>query len=150
MKRIYSYLFIAAVGLFGLTSCSNDDNAPVQEPNHLIGKWNLNALDIKISIDGEVFEEIEDFPVEGSMVMQFDFKADNTVEYYFNNDDGVEEGVGTYQRNGNNLTITIEGEPADFEILLSDANNLYHGIMEEYEYQGMLVGEEITFKFLKM
>ncbi|HLW41883.1 MAG TPA: lipocalin family protein, partial [Flavobacterium sp.] len=122
----------------------------IEETNHLLGKWNLNTISLKITIDGEVYQEMEDLPVEGLTTMQFDFRADNTVEYYFNNNDEIEEGIGTYQRNGNNLTITIEGEPADFEILLSDANNLHLGIEDEYEYQGLQLKEEITFKFLKM
>ncbi|HLW41029.1 MAG TPA: hypothetical protein VKY82_01515, partial [Flavobacterium sp.] len=72
MKRIYSYLFIATVGLFGLASCSSDDNAPtIEETNHLLGKWNLNTISLKITIDGEVYQEMEDLPVEGLTTMQF-------------------------------------------------------------------------------
>lgn len=151
MKRIYSYLFIATVGLFGLASCSSDDNAPtIEETNHLLGKWNLNTISLKITIDGEVYQEMEDLPVEGLTTMQFDFRADNTVEYYFNEDNEVEEGIGTYQKNGNNLTITIDNDPQTFVVLLNDESNLHFGISEEYEYEGMEVKEEVQFKFIKM
>lgn len=151
MKRIYSYLFIAAVGLFGLTSCSSDDNTPIQETDYLLGKWDLNTLDIKLWADGEVYQEMEDFPVEGSLTMQFDFRADNTVEYYFYEfeDGDTRQGTGTYQRNGSNLTITIDDE-ADFEILLNDANNLHLGTIDEYEYQGIQFKDEVNLKFIKM
>lgn len=151
MKKTIFYLSAVALNLFILTSCSNDDNAPEpQTQDNLIGKWNLNTISVKISVDGEVVQDIVDQPAEGSMTMQFDFKTDNTVDYYFGDEEGTEEGKGTYQKNGNNLTITIDNEPATFVITLNDKTNLHFGNSDEYEEQGYLIKEEIGFKFIKM
>ena|SRR5690554_3767628 len=143
MKRIYSYLLIVAIGMIGLTSCSSDDNPP----DYLLGKWTLFTISMKIYVYDEVATEIVDEPVGGSMIMQFDFKADNTVDYYFNNiEEETYEATGTYHRNGNDLTIIIDDEPQTFVILRNDADNLHLGMTEEEEY----VKVESELKFIRM
>lgn len=154
MKRIYSYLFIGTIGLFGLASCSSDDNTPVVH-DPIVGKWDLKTMDMKFTANEEVYLEMEDFSVEGLLVMQFDFKADNTVEYYAENEDEegntvVDSHTGTYAKDGDSVTITINNEPQTFSILMLDSTDLHLFTSEEYTFEEVDYLDEVTFKFKKM
>ena len=87
MKKVGILLFMAVLGFTSLTACSSDDStAPVveQEKNHLLGKWNATPTYSKIVMDGDVLIDNLD-EEEGSMygiIKTYEFKADNTVEYY--------------------------------------------------------------------
>lgn len=152
MRKISIYLSAVAIGMVTLVSCSSDDNTPDQEPidNHLLGKWNLNTADVKIYVNDQLQQEMNDVPAEEIGAVQFDFKEDGTVDYAFSDEEFSEEITGTYEKNGNILTITIDNEPQTFEILLSDSNNLHLYLEEEETYQEMLLRTEAVFKFIKM
>lgn len=154
MKRIFSYLFIGTIGLFGTASCSSDDNSPaVHDP--IVGKWDLKAMDLKLSADGETYLDMQDISVEDLMVMQFDFKADNSVEFYTESED--EEGnmvkellTGVYSKNDESVTITIEDEHETFSILMLNSTDLHLFTSDEYTYEEVDYVDEVTFKFKKM
>lgn len=152
MRKISIYLSAVAIGMVTLVSCSSDDNTPDQEPidNHLLGKWNLNTADVKIYVNDQLQQEMNDVPAEEIGAVQFDFKEDGTVDYAFSDEEFSEEITGTYEKNGNILTITIDNEPQTFEILLYDSNNLHLYLEEEETYQEMLLRTEAVFKFIKM
>lgn len=154
MKKISTYLFAASVSLLSLTACSDDDNTVKPDPqpsNHLLGEWKLNTISSKSYEDGVLVNEFTDLPVAGQISWEYNFKADNTVEYNMAvpSQNIEEQGIGTYTKTGNNLTITIEGEPATFVITNLDAANLHFKITEEEEYEGVLYKDEIEQKFIR-
>ncbi len=153
MRKVSTYLSAATIGLLLMASCSSDDNTPDQEPieeNHLLGQWDLNTADIKLYVNGELQQEMNDVSTEEIGAVQFDFKEDGTVDYVFSDEEGSESSTGTYQKNGDNLTITIDNDPQTFEIHLNNSNNLHLFLEEEETYQEMLLKTEVTFKFVKM
>lgn len=157
MKRFYSYLFIATVGLLGLVSCSSDDNSTPEkkEVDPIVGKWELKTMDLTLYEDGEVYFEYEDIAVEGLMLLEFDFKEDNTVDFTSGNLNQSGEMVtytetGTYDKNEDSVTITIEGEPETFSILKLNSSELHLFVTDEYSSDGMEYLDEITFKMVKM
>lgn len=157
MKRFYSYLFIATVGLLGLVSCSSDDNSTPEkkEVDPIVGKWELKTMDLTLYEDGEVYFEYEDIAVEGLLVFEFDFKEDNTVDFTSGNLNQSGEMVtytetGTYDKNEDSVTITIEGEPETFSILKLNSSELHLFVTDEYSSDGMEYLDEVTFKMVKM
>src|SRR5690554_2292350 len=157
MKRFYSYLFIATVGLLGLVSCSSDDNSTPEkkEVDPIVGKWELKTMDLKIYENGEVYLEFEDESVEGLLVFEFDFKEDNTVDFTSGNlnqsgEMETNSETGTYVKNEDNVTITIEGEPETFSILKLNSSELHLFVTDEYSSGEMEYIDEITFKMVKM
>ena len=156
MKKISVYVLLAfIVGLFSFTSCSSDDNGgsnPSKSTNNLIGKWNLNVVDVKIHLNDEMIQHYEDMPASELLEkMQFDFYEDGTVDYVLVEDGNSEELSGTYEQNGNNLVIILDDEPQTFEIVLNDEDNL-HLFTEEIddEVQGNVINTQVTFKYIKM
>lgn len=157
MKRFYSYLFIATVGLLGLVSCSSDDNSTPEkkEVDPIVGKWELKTMDLTLYEDGEVYFEYEDIAVEGLMLLEFDFKEDNTVDFTSGNLNQSGEMVtytetGTYDKNEDSVTITIDGEPETFSILKLNSSELHLFVTDEYSSDGMEYLDEVTFKMVKM
>jgi len=159
MKKIYSYLALASLSLFTLSSCSDDDNKEKpqeQTKDVLLGKWDLKTLSMKLYVDGDLVQEVNDQSVEGEMTMQFDFKADNKVEYYMyvpaseGSEEQKVELTGTYQKKGKDLVITIEGDEQTFKIEGNDAKSLKLSQSVEEEYQGMLIKQDVIYNFGKM
>lgn len=154
MKKISTYLFAASVGLLSLTACSADDNAPTTEPqptNHLLGQWKLNTMSVTSYENGEIVEQNIDRPVGSQITWEYDFKADNKVDYFMAIPvAGVEEkGSGTYTRTGNTLTMTIEDEAQSFEITKIDADNLHLKMTEEEVDGEITYKDEIEQKFIR-
>lgn len=158
MKKIYFYLAVASIGLFTVTSCSDDNNEkqPEQPKDVLLGKWDLKTVSMKLFVDGDLVQEVKEESVEGQMTMQFDFKADHKVEYYMYvpaSEEAEEQKVnltGTYEKKGTDLIVTIEGEDQTFKIEGNDAANLKLMQSQEMEYEGMVVKQDLTLNFKKM
>ncbi|WCM41947.1 lipocalin family protein [Flavobacterium sp. CBA20B-1] len=153
MNRFF-YIFTIAFSLIFLSSCSNDDSSPVidDEPKeYLLGKWDFNAFDIKMSIDGEMVYEEEDIPDGG---VQYHFKEDGVIEYrFFDSDTGEDEevGSGTYQKTEDELTINRDGIPYSFTISNLNETNLHLAVSENgMDEQGRYVELELTQKFIKV
>lgn len=159
MKKVGILLFMAVLGFTSLTSCSSDDStAPVveQEKNHLLGKWNATSTHSKIVMDGDVLIDNLD-EEEGSMygiVKTYEFKADNTVDYYTyipasgSNEARESEGTTTYERNGNQLIL--KNYPYPYTILVSEENKLHLYSMFEVESEGSYIKSESIDKFERM
>lgn len=149
MKKITLSLFAITLSLLTLSSCSSDDN--VAEPNHLLGKWELNKMSMKSTENGQVTLEYTDVPTEGQLVWEYDFKEDNTVSIYMAVPQAeLEESfTGTYIYAGNQLTITVEEDPQTFQVNKLDASNLNLWFAEEEEYEGVVYRDEIEQKFIK-
>ncbi len=160
MKKVGILLFMAVLGFTSLTACSSDDSTtPVveQEKNHLLGKWNATSTHMKIEMDGEILIDNLD-EEEGSMyggTHQYEFKADNTVEYYIyspgsgSNDPIERRGTTTYERKGNQL-ILKNYYPESYTILVSEENKLHLYSMFEVESEGSYIKSESIDKFERM
>jgi len=156
MKKIYTFLSIATLSVFSLTACSSDDNITTPEPqptNHLLGKWDMQAMDMKLEMDGQIVIDEKDVATkDAGIIIQYDFKADNKIEYYMytpataQNEEREQEGTGTYQKSGNMLTITIEETPQTFDVLLLEQSKLHLNLTQEDESTKV----SITQKFVKM
>lgn len=154
MKKISTYLFVATAGLLSLTACSGDDNPSTTEPqatNHLLGQWKLNTMSVTSYENDEVVQQNIDTPVGAQITWEYDFKADNKVDYYMSIPiAGIEEkGSGTYTRSGNILTMTIEDEAQSFEISKSDADNLHLKMTEEEVDGDITYRDQIEQKFIR-
>ena len=160
MKKVGILLFMAVLGFTSLTACSSDDStAPVveQEKNHLLGKWNATSTHMKIEMDGDILIDNLD-EEEGSMyggTHQYEFKADNTVEYYIyspasGSNEAIERrGTTTYERKGNQL-ILKNYFPESYTILVSEENKLHLYSMFEVESEGTYIKSESIDKFERM
>lgn len=156
MKKIYTFLSIATLSVFSLTACSSDDNTTTPEPqptNHLLGKWDMQAMDMKLEMDGQIVIDEKDVATKDvGIIIQYDFKADNKIEYYMytpataQNEEREQEGIGTYQKSGNMLTITIEDTPQTFDVLLLEQSKLHLNLTQEDESTKV----SITQNFVKM
>lgn|SRR5690606_20672007 len=154
MKKINTILFVTTIALFSLTSCSSDDNTSTPEPqteNHLLGMWKLNTMSLTSYENGEVVNEQIDLPVGSQITWEYEFKADNTVEYLMAIPAAEieEKGTGTYSKNGTTLTITIDDEPGVFEITNNDADNLHLKTTEEEVEDAITYKSEIEQKFIR-
>ena len=157
MKKVYTLLSITALGLCTLTSCSDDDNntTPQEPTNYLLGKWDMQTMDMKLEMDGEVVLDEQDVPTkETGMIIQYDFKADETIEYYMytpatgQEAESEESGIGTYDLDYNKLTITINDVPQTFTIFNLDENKLHLNLSQEDETNKIKVS--MTQKFTRM
>ena len=157
MKNLKIILLALTLGLTTLTSCSSDDNSSDnQAQNELLGKWDLEKVDMKMVIDGEIMMDEKDVPVKQTgLINQYEFFADNTMKYYiYNPASGTtpateESGEGTYVRNGDQLTFTITNGNT-FTIELLDSNNLHLNIFQEETVEGVNYIMDMTQKFVKL
>lgn len=159
MKNLKLYFLALTLGVATLTSCSSDDNSPEPQPqpqNELLGKWDLEKVDMKMIIDGEVTIDEKDVPIkQAGLISQYEFFADNTVEYYIynpaigNNPATEESGEGTYIRNNDQLTLTINSGNT-FTIKLLDAENLHLQTKQDENVEGVVYSLDMTQKFVKM
>lgn len=161
MKNLKGILLALTLGLTTLTSCSSDDNSSdtqvqPQPQNELLGKWDLEKVDMKMVIDGEIMIDEKDVPVkQAGLISQYEFFADNTMAYYlYNPASGTtpateESGEGTYVRNGDQLTLTITNGNT-FKIELLDSNNLHLNIFQEETSEGVNYTMDMTQKFVKL
>src|SRR5690606_5363018 len=154
MKKFYSLLTAATFGLLTLTACSSDDNSPQpDETDLLIGKWDMQTMDMLIQVDGEILVDEEDVPTkEAGIIIQYDFKEDKTVEYYLftpataGQEEAERSGTGTYEKNETELILTLENSPTVYSIFLLEKNELHLNMTEEEENNKL----SMTQKFIKM
>ncbi len=145
MKKIYTILTVITLSLLNLTACSSDDSTPTPELeiDHLIGKWNATSFHMRFEADGDVLTDNLD-EEEGTtygIIQQFEFKTDNTMEYYIyipasENEEEIERrGTTTYERNGNQL-IMKNYYPDPFMVLLVNDKKLNLYTIRESESDG--------------
>jgi len=113
--------------------------------------WKLNTMSLTSYENGEVVNEQIDLPVGSQITWEYEFKADNTVEYLMAIPAAEieEKGTGTYSKNGTTLTITIDDEPGVFEITNNDADNLHLKTTEEEVEDAITYKSEIEQKFIR-
>lgn len=137
MKRnIFTMMVAALVSLFALTSCE-------KEPAELIvGKWTVTAVSVSY---GGISMDIDSS--ETGMEATYTFNADGTGYAYEADADESAEAAFTYMvlTSGDKqiLSMTIDGETANFDILTLDDNNLV--IYREENQDGQTVSMKMTF-----
>lgn len=137
MKRnIFTMMVAALVSLFALTSCE-------KEPAELIvGKWTM--IEMCVSYDGITLNVN---PSEMGMNVSYTFKADGTGYAYESDADESEDTTFTYMvlTSGDKqiLSMTIDGETTNFDILTLDDNNLV--ISREENQEGQTLSMKMTF-----
>jgi len=118
---------------------------------YLLGKWEMIAYDLKITIDGEDYYNEEDIPDGG---VEYHFKPEGVVDYrFFDSDTGEDEevGTGTYQKTDDELVIFRDDIPYSFSISLLNKTRLNLKSFEEgTDEEGRYIEIEITQKFVKM
>jgi len=158
MKKISTYLFAISVGIVSLTSCTSDDNATTEVivQNELIGKWEMQKLDMKLVYNGEVVIDEKDIPTNQlGMVIQYNFKTDNTVDYYLFTPANAQQqatelsGTGTYSRTNESLTLTLNSSTT-YTINLLNKDNLHLNLLDEETVNGIFSSLDMTQKFTKM
>lgn len=161
MKKISSFLFATSFAVLGLTSCSSDDSTPVPAPtpqpqNLLLGKWDMQTMDMKMEVDGNVIVDKKNIPTKASgIIIEYDFKADNKVDYYLYTpanaqDEATEKsGTGTYQVNGEALVLTLN-QTQTYTIKLLSNTNLHLNLIKDENVNGINDKLDITQKFTKM
>lgn len=161
MKKISTYLFAAAIAIVSLSSCSSDDNstAPTPEPqptNLLLGKWDMQKMDMKIVMDGDTMIDEKEVDTKGAgITVQYDFKADNTVEYYMYTPANAQQaeqeqsGTGTYNRTGEKIIMTL-GSPTTYTIQILSSTELHLNMNEKENVNGAETEIDMTQKFTKI
>lgn len=161
MKKISNSLFVATLAIISFSSCSSDDSThpPTPEPqptNLLLGKWDMNKMDMKLVMDGNILVDETDVDTKSTgIIVQYDFKSDNKVDYYIftpaNAQQAEQEqsGTGTYTRNGDELTLTL-GTPTPYTIKLLTSTDLHLNLYDSDNVNGAETTIDMTQKFTKM
>ena len=161
MKRISTFLFASTLAIASLSSCSSDDNSSVPQPqpqptNVLLGKWEMQKMDMKMEMGGNVLIDQQDVDTKTAGIkIEYDFKADNTVEYYMytpatqQQAEQEQSGTATYTRNGDEITMTINN-PTTYTIKVLNSTELHLNMYQEEEVNGSQTKIDITQKFTKM
>lgn len=161
MKKISTFLFAASFAVLGLTSCSSDDSTPQPDPqpqpqNLLLGKWEMQTMDMKLEIDGNALIDEKDVPTkESGIIVEYNFKADNKVEYYLytpatpQQEATEKSGTATYQVKGEELTLNVSAEQT-YTIKLLSKTDLHLNLVDEEVDGGSTYKLDMTQKFTKM
>lgn len=159
MRKISTFLFATSFVLLSLTSCSSDDSTPNPEPqpeNLLLGKWGMKTMDMKLEVDGKVLLDEKDVPAKASgIVLEYDFKSNNKVEYYIytpaTSQQEVTEksGTATYQVKGDKLVLNISAEQV-YTIKLLSKTDLHLNIVDEEVDESSSYKLDMTQKFTKI
>ena len=149
MKKIFTSLSILALIATSsvFTSCSSDDNASEQvQQDPLLGKWTVEKVDVKISIDGAVVQDQKGVDITNEVEMYFEFLQGNVANFYQKQiaSGQVNQATGTYSVSGSDITIVIENEPQTFEYSINNGE-LTLSIVEEEMYEGQLYQITTTF-----
>ena len=159
MKKISTFLFAATIAIVSLSSCSSDDGSSTPQPqptNFLLGKWEMQKMDMKMEMGGNVLIDQQDVDTKtAGIIVEYDFKSDNTVEYYMytpatpQQAEQEQSGTATYTRNGDEITMTINN-PATYTIKVLSSTDLHLNMYQEEDVNGSQTTVDITQKFTKM
>lgn len=155
MKRIFTLLALTTL-TFSTFSCSSDDSSPVVvDPpvvkDKLIGKWDLKTFSMEMTAEGQEPQIIEDQSVEGVLVMQYDFKEDNTIDFLIQQGQQAEQsGTGTYTKSGNSVTITLAQTPQTFTLSNLADTKMSLKMTEQVPVNGVTYTTVISYNFEKM
>lgn len=127
MKKMYVFLAIASVGLFSLTSFSDDHSViksqATLDPNHIVGKWNATESKTLLEVEGKLVTTEPDKDTPIGFEERYEFKTDKTVNYYINipkseTTEGRErESNSTYEISGDLLIIKYAPDPINILFL---------------------------------
>lgn len=133
MKKLV-VLFVSVFSLsLGVVSCSDDDNGG----GSIVGKWeyskdgiSANGQEILLDYEHNAIECGKDF---------IEFLENDTYRdgYFFDGVDGCETSVdnGTYTKSGKNITITVDGDTFEGQIISVSGSTLKVKYPETFEGQ---------------
>ena len=110
MIQLKKLFIISTVLIFGLSSCSKDDPAPVYIPAAIEGKWQFTK-------EGEIIgsqEVLEDYQHTSGCTKDYtEILAGNIIkDHYFDNPNCRETiDNGTWNRNNNSLVLSYPDQP---------------------------------------
>jgi hypothetical protein len=156
MKKLKLILFLFTV-IFLLQSCNNDDDNSNAE-NPISGTWEITEINFNSQEDGVVvtdetfstdvcnapfifaFGPDGDFSIPDAE-LEFDVDFNDNAILLCSVSDGTLPGSWE-QTSGNNYILTIENEPSEAEIRLSDNDNSIEIILVNEDYDEI---DDITY-----
>ncbi|MGV7106732.1 lipocalin family protein [Flavobacterium sp. U410] len=117
MKKVL-FLFVSTLVL-GLTSCNKDDDSSSAS---IEGKWAYSQWGIGAS-GQEAFSNYENDCASQGDYIEF-VSGGTATDHYFNSSCEDEATSGTWAKEGNTLTLTIDGETETAEIITLDGSTL--------------------------
>ncbi|SFO19305.1 hypothetical protein SAMN05421741_12514 [Paenimyroides ummariense] len=110
----------------------------------------MQNMDTKMEMEGNVVIDQQDVDTKTAGVKNgYDFKADNTVEYYMytlatpQQAEHEQSGTATYTRNGDEITITINNL-ATYTTKVLNSTDLHLNMYQEEEVNGSKTTIDIT------
>ena len=120
MKKL-KVLFLSLLALTTIVSCSKDDDNDSSTSGSIEGTWQLTK-------EGETVKTLEAVENEGNCgTTTVVFKSDKTytvTDYYFAETCRQYSGNGTWEKTGNTLKLTEDGETSSIEIAELTASTL--------------------------
>ena len=148
--KLYSLLLVFTL----LFSCPSDDDAP----QAIVGDWILVTSNVTEFINGTQ-DYYEDVVVDQDNYSRLSFLADGTyiefnsytyIDINGNIVVGTETDSGTYNTNGNVLSISYDNDPVFFDIEYSiSGNQLDTFYFEEDVFNGDVFREEYRASFVR-
>ena len=155
MKKLKSKILTLTIIISTLTACTENEKVE-KEPNHLLGNWQLEKTDTKLTSNGEIIINHIDFPTqESGSKTEYSFVNDSVLIYYLHTPaTGIfgskdEAGQTTYFKNGNKLTLKLKNIRT-YDIKFLDEKNLHlHNYISD-TLEGTITTLEVTYKFNKI
>jgi hypothetical protein len=162
MKKLTTLLILFA-SILVLQSCSNDDDNNTENP--IVGTWEITELNFNSQEDGVVvsdetfstnvcnapllfiFEANGDFSLSNAEI-EFNIDANNNPSLFCQINSGVLPGSWV-KTSGNNYVLTVDNDPAQTEIIVSNNNTRIEiRIIEEDfdEFDNITYTDIITFR----
>lgn len=142
MKTLVAVV-IAALTLC-LTGCKKDYE------NLIVGSWEQTSMSLTVTSSQMDQPWSETWtPEEGERTV-ITFNNDNTVTVVETNHDETETTRGTYNVDGDKLTMTMDGETETFNIDKLDSKNLSISYSESGTEEGVTYTESMVVNFKKV
>jgi hypothetical protein len=150
MKKII-VLFVSALVIgMTFTSCSNDDDSPAPAPASVEGKWIFSR--VSVTENGVVTIAEEDYEhTPGCIKDYIELKSGGVYNeaFYFGSDCALDLSTGTWYKNGNIITATIEGDVSSTEVVSVSSSVLKVKSSETETVEGVTIVTVITVTFTK-
>lgn len=125
MKKI-TILFVSVLSLgLTLTSCSKDDDSSSSSSASVEGKWKYVKEGAIVSGQEILTDYVNEAPECGNDYIEVLAGGVFKDMYYYN--DGAcqsDLSTGTWSKTDNNMTVTLDGEPVNVQILTLNSTTL--------------------------
>jgi uncharacterized protein YacL (UPF0231 family) len=132
MKKVINFWLIAAAVAMcaGFTSCEgDDDNGGGASTSPLVGAWSQTEYLRQEKVDGQsLTDDIREIYDAAEEIIVYTFNADGTVTAF--NKEENDEGSASWELNGNELSISVDGEETEIYTVTINGTTL---VMEKTE-----------------